>query len=79
MLGVVGGLGSVGFVKLLLGMRAWFRRLPKWTVGSNRRWADLLVGLMGWFMPEVLGVGYDYVERFWAATCRSRPSRFWWF
>lgn len=22
-----------------------------------------MVGLMGWYMPEVLGVGYDYVER----------------
>lgn len=21
------------------------------------------MGLMGWFLPEVLGVGYDYVER----------------
>src|SRR5437763_829656 len=28
-LGVVGGLGSVSFVKLLLGLRAWFMGLPK--------------------------------------------------
>jgi CIC family chloride channel protein len=62
-LGVIGGLGSVFFVKLLLGIRAWFRRLPKWTGWFQPAIGGLAVGLMGWFMPEVLGVGYDYVER----------------
>jgi len=32
MLGIVGGLGSVCFVKLLLNIRLWFRKLPKSTV-----------------------------------------------
>lgn len=31
-LGVVGGLASVAFVKLLLGLRIWFRGLPAKTV-----------------------------------------------
>jgi chloride channel protein, CIC family len=62
-LGVIGGLGSVFFVKLLLAIRAWFRRLPKWTGWFQPAIGGLVVGLMGWFMPEVLGVGYDYVER----------------
>jgi len=62
-LGVVGGLGSVCFVKLLLGLRAWFRRLPKRTVWFQPVVGGLTVGLIGYFVPEVLGVGYNYVEK----------------
>jgi CIC family chloride channel protein len=62
-LGVVGGLGSVCFVKLLLGLRAWFLRLPKWTVWLQPVVGGLTVGLIGYFVPEVLGVGYSHVEK----------------
>jgi CIC family chloride channel protein len=62
-LGVVGGLGSVCFVKLLLGLRAWFMRLPKSTVWVQPAVGGLAVGLMGYFVPEVLGVGYNQVEK----------------
>jgi chloride channel protein, CIC family len=62
-LGVVGGLGSVAFVKLLLHLRLWFRRLPASTVWIQPVAGGLFVGLIGWFVPEVLGVGYDYVDR----------------
>ncbi len=62
-LGVVGGLGSVCFVKLLLGLRAWFLRLPKWTVWFQPVVGGLTVGLMGYFVPQVLGVGYNHVEK----------------
>ncbi len=62
-LGVVGGFGSVAFVKLLLKLRVLFMRLPKSTMWIQPVVGGLTVGLLGWFMPEVLGVGYDYVER----------------
>ena len=62
-LGVVGGLGSVCFVKLLLGLRARFLRLPAWSVWLQPVAGGLTVGLIGYFVPEVLGVGYDHVER----------------
>ncbi len=62
-LGVVGGLGSVAFVKLLLYLRLWFKKLPKSTLWLQPAAGGLLVGLLGWFVPEVLGVGYDYVDR----------------
>jgi chloride channel protein, CIC family len=62
-LGIVGGLGSVCFVKLLLNIRIWFKRLPKKTLWLQPTAGGLLVGLFGWLMPEVLGVGYDYVDR----------------
>src|ERR1700723_4778781 len=63
LLGVVGGLVSVAFVKLLLWMRKRFLRMPKSTVWLQPVAGGLLVGLLGWWMPEVLGVGYDYVDR----------------
>src|SRR5579871_2532778 len=62
-LGVVGGLGSVSFVKLLLGLRGWFLRLPKWTVWFQPVAGGITVGLMGYFMPDVMGVGYNQVEK----------------
>src|SRR5664279_3007925 len=60
-LGVAGGLVSVSFTKLLLGMRARFLRFPKKTVWFQPVAGGLLVGLIGLFVPQVLGVGYGYV------------------
>ncbi len=62
-LGVVGGLGSVCFVKLLLRLRVWFMSLPKKTVWFQPVAGGLTVGVLGFFVPEVLGVGYNYVEK----------------
>ena len=60
-LGIAGGFLSVAFTKLLLGMRKRFLLLPR----STRWWHPVIggvtVGLMGWFVPQVLGVGYSYV------------------
>jgi len=61
-LGVVGGLASVWFVKLLLGIRKLFLSLPKKTEWAQPAVGGLIVGIMGWFMPQVLGVGYDFVD-----------------
>lgn len=60
-LGVAGGLVSVTFTKLLLGMRERFLRFPKKTIWFQPLAGGLSVGLMGWFVPQVLGVGYGYV------------------
>jgi len=60
-LGIAGGLVSVSFTKLLLGMRARFLRFPKKTVWFQPVAGGLLVGLIGLFVPQVLGVGYGYV------------------
>jgi CIC family chloride channel protein len=62
-LGVVGGLGSVVFVKLILWLRALFARLPKATVWLQPVVGGLVVGLIGYFVPDVMGVGYNYVEK----------------
>jgi len=60
-LGVAGGFVSVAFTKLLLWMRARFLRFPKKTVWFQPVAGGLTVGLMGWFVPQILGVGYKHV------------------
>src|SRR6266403_2215654 len=60
-LGVLGGLVSVAFTKLLVGMRERFLRLPRKTVWFQPLAGGLLVGVMGWFVPQILGVGYTHV------------------
>jgi len=60
-LGVAGGLVSVVFTKLLLAMRERFLRFPRNTVWFQPLAGGLMVGLMGWFVPQVLGVGYKHV------------------
>src|SRR6266576_2474821 len=60
-LGVAGGFVSVAFTKLLLWMRARFLRFPKKTVWFQPVAGGLTVGIMGWFVPQLLGVGYKHV------------------
>ena len=61
LLGLAGGLVSAGFTRTLLRLRKGFQCLP-----GKSRWAHpvaggLVVGLMGWFVPQALGVGYSWV------------------
>ncbi len=60
-LGVVGGFVSLAFTRLLLWMRARFLRFPRKTVWFQPVAGGLMVGVMGWFVPELLGVGYKHV------------------
>jgi CIC family chloride channel protein len=60
-LGIAGGLVSVAFTKLLLSFRERFLRLPRKTLWFQPVAGGLLVGVLGWFVPQVLGVGYGYV------------------
>lgn len=61
LLGIAGGLVSVAFTKLLLGMRERFLRFPQETLWLQPLAGGLVVGLMGLVVPQVLGVGYGYV------------------
>src|SRR6516164_9849144 len=60
-LGVAGGVVSAAFATLLLGMRVRFLRFPQKTVWFQPLAGGLVVGLIGWFVPQVLGVGYGFV------------------
>ncbi|MDM7996951.1 MAG: chloride channel protein [Acidobacteriota bacterium] len=61
-LGVLGGLISTLFVKLLLWLRKRFSRMPAWTAPLQPVAGGLLVGILGLFIPAVLGVGYSHVS-----------------
>lgn len=60
-LGVAGGLVSAAFTQLLLRTRVWFAGLPRKTVWYQPVAGGVLIGLMGWFVPQAMGVGYKYV------------------
>ena len=62
-LGLAGGLVSVAFVKLLLWERKYFLKLPKVTQWWQPAVGGLTVGILGWFFPKVLGVGYNFVSQ----------------
>jgi CIC family chloride channel protein len=61
LLGVAGGFLSVAFTQTLLRVRAYFLKLPVKTRWWHPVVGGVLVGAMGWFVPQVLGVGYTYV------------------
>ncbi len=60
-LGILGGILSALFVKTLLRMRRYFLARPEW----HRKWQPVIgglsVGVLGIFVPQVLGVGYGHV------------------
>ena len=60
-LGVFGGIVSTIFCRSLVLLRACFKTLPRSTVWFQPLAGGLLVGIIGWFVPEVLGVGYGRV------------------
>src|ERR1700680_3127883 len=61
LLGLVCGAAAVGFTKLLYWVEDQFDRLP-----INELWhpaiGSLAVGVFGFFVPRILGVGYDTVS-----------------
>jgi CIC family chloride channel protein len=61
LLGMAGGIVSVAFTQLLLRMRKWFQKQPRKTVWFQPLAGGVVVGVMGWFVPQVMGVGYKYV------------------
>jgi CIC family chloride channel protein len=63
LLGAAGGLVSVGFVKLLLWQRKYFLRMPARTRWLQPAVGGLTVGILGLFVPQVLGVGYGFVSQ----------------
>ena len=61
-LGILGGLASGAFIRGLLWVRAQFRRLPAKTRWIQPLAGGVLVGVVGVFAPQVLGVGYQYIN-----------------
>ena len=62
-LGVVGGIVSIVFCKLLLNARLAFRRMPAWTRTLQPAIGGMAIGVMLLGAPQVMGVGYEYVDQ----------------
>jgi chloride channel protein, CIC family len=63
LLGVAGGIVSLAFSKGLLGLRALFLSLPRSTRIFQPAIGGLLIGAILLFVPQVMGVGYEYVDQ----------------
>jgi chloride channel protein, CIC family len=61
-LGVAAGVVSGVFIRLQLAIGAQFRRLPARTAWAQPLAGGVVVGLVGYFVPQILGVGYDHVS-----------------
>lgn len=62
-LGIVGGLVSLAFCKGLLWLRELFLRMPVRSRILQPAMGGLLIGIILIFFPQVLGVGYQYVDQ----------------
>jgi CIC family chloride channel protein len=62
-LGIVGGIVSVLFCKLLLRARSAFRGMPAWTRTFQPAMGGLAIGIILVFVPQVMGVGYEHVDQ----------------
>ena len=62
-LGVIGGFASLAFIKLVTYLRMRSKALPKWTLYVQPAAAGLLIGVMGIWMPQVMGAGYDIIDQ----------------
>jgi chloride channel protein, CIC family len=62
-LGVIGGWTSLLFCKGLLRLRALFLRLPASTAIFQPAIGGLVIGIVLLFVPQVMGVGYEYVDQ----------------
>jgi chloride channel protein, CIC family len=61
--GVVGGIASLGFVKLVSFARPRLKALPRWTQYFQPALAGVILGVIGIWLPQVLGAGYDVMDQ----------------
>ncbi len=62
-LGVIGGISSLAFVRLIAFARPRLKALPRWTQYLQPAVAGLLIGIIGIGFPQVMGAGYGYIDQ----------------
>jgi CIC family chloride channel protein len=62
-LGVIGGFASILFVKLVVWSRPHLKRLPRATQYFQPAAAGLLIGIIGIWLPQVMGAGYVFIDQ----------------
>src|SRR5271156_996149 len=63
LLGVIGGVVSLAFCKGLLRARTLFLKMPRRTYLFHPAAGGLIIGVILIFFPQVMGVGYEYVNQ----------------
>lgn len=63
MLGVVSGVLSLAFTKIIAYFRPRLRALPEWTQYFQPAAAGLLIGFIGLRIPQSMGAGYPYIDQ----------------
>jgi chloride channel protein, CIC family len=61
-LGIVGGVASLGFLKWIAYARPRLQALPTWTQYFQPAAAGLMIGLIAIKFPQVLGAGYAVID-----------------
>jgi CIC family chloride channel protein len=61
-LGIVGGIASLGFLKWIAYARPRLQTLPTWTQYFQPAAAGLMIGVIGIKFPQVLGAGYAVID-----------------
>ncbi len=62
-LGIVGGVASLIFLKWLAYARPRIESLPRWTQHFQPAVAGLLIGIIGIKLPQVMGAGYPIIDQ----------------
>jgi chloride channel protein, CIC family len=62
-LGVLGGITSLIFVKLLRWVVARTRRMPRWMLYIQPALAGMAIGIIGLKFPQIMGAGYEYIDQ----------------
>ncbi len=62
-LGVVSGVLSLAFTKIIAFFRPKLRALPGWTYYFQPAAAGLLIGFVGLRFPQAMGTGYPYIDQ----------------
>jgi len=62
-LGVIGGVASLVFVKLVAYLRPRLKALPRWTQYFQPALAGLAIGVIGLWLPQIMGAGYQYIDQ----------------
>ncbi len=62
-LGVVSGVVSIAFTKIISYFRPKLRALPEWTYYFQPAAAGALIGFVGLRFPQTMGTGYPYIDQ----------------
>jgi CIC family chloride channel protein len=63
LLGGIAGFTSVAFTKFIDYARPRLQALPKWTFYVQPAAAGFLIGIIGMWLPQVMGAGYDVIDQ----------------